>query len=146
MNSYVKCVCDIVLMLFIDVIYNQYMKNKCKNGHLGYDVTITYLGRVYCLPNSNGCQPGRFIVSPQLLSVHCTHSTGWNRQGADSIWRCHLTSIWKSHCGDKTVIRMGIPILVRWHLYIESGPWLQRERSWWLGPIYSFFNCLCFLS
>ena len=37
----------------------------------------------------------------------------------------------KSHCGDKTIWRssdrlistMGFPILVRWHLYIESGPW-----------------------
>ena len=34
----------------------------------------------------------------------------------------------KSHCGDKTIVdrlisTMGFPILVRWHLYIESGPW-----------------------
>ena len=33
----------------------------------------------------------------------------------------------KSHCGDKTIFRPsylhnGIPILVRWYLYIESGP------------------------
>ena len=34
----------------------------------------------------------------------------------------------KSHCGDKTILRPSYlhnPILVRWHLYIESGPrWL----------------------
>ena len=33
----------------------------------------------------------------------------------------------KSHCGDKTILRPSYlhylpPILVRWHLYIESGP------------------------
>ena len=30
----------------------------------------------------------------------------------------------KSHCRHKTILRpsMGFPILVRWHLYIESGP------------------------
>ena len=30
----------------------------------------------------------------------------------------------KSHCGDKTVV--GFPLLVKWHLYVESGPWLQN--------------------
>ena len=35
-----------------------------------------------------------------------------------------------SRCGDKTILRplistMGFPILVRWHLYIESGPCTQ---------------------
>ena len=34
----------------------------------------------------------------------------------------------KSYCGDKTVVRssystMGFPILVRWHLFIESAAW-----------------------
>ena len=28
----------------------------------------------------------------------------------------------KSHGGDKTVVRSGFPIQVRWHLYIESRP------------------------
>ena len=36
----------------------------------------------------------------------------------------------KFHCGDKTILRplistMEFPILVRRHLYIESGPWLS---------------------
>ena len=40
----------------------------------------------------------------------------------------------KSHCGDKTILRplistMGFPILVRWHLYIESGPCLSCTAS-----------------
>ena len=41
----------------------------------------------------------------------------------------------KSHCGDKTVVRssyliMGFPILVRRHLYIESGPrYLGRGKK-----------------
>ena len=61
----------------------------------------------------------------------------------DSIWRCHLTSTgnlvleirWSQ---DRLISTMGFPILVRWHLYIESGslfltsplhfPCLQWER------------------
>ena len=37
----------------------------------------------------------------------------------------------KSHCGDKTIWRLsylhnGISILIKWHHYIESGPWCLR--------------------
>ena len=41
----------------------------------------------------------------------------------------------KCHCGDKTVVRlslissMGVPLLVSWHLYIKSGPWLHMIIS-----------------
>ena len=48
--------------------------------------------------------------------------------GADSIKRCYLTSkgnpivdIRRSY--DHLISTMGFPLLVRWHLYIESGPW-----------------------
>ena len=34
----------------------------------------------------------------------------------------------KSHCGDKTVVRF--PILVRWHLDIESGPSSLHLHGW----------------
>ena len=45
----------------------------------------------------------------------------------------------KSHCWDKTIFydrlisTMGLPLLVRWHLYIESGPCIHvRWRfTWW---------------
>ena len=48
-------------------------------------------------------------------------------QGAESIKRCHITSIgnpiveirWSY---DRLISTMGFPILVTWHLYIESGP------------------------
>ena len=48
--------------------------------------------------------------------------------GADSILRCHLTSIGNPIVEirrpyDHLISTMGFPILVRWHLYIESGPW-----------------------
>ena len=34
----------------------------------------------------------------------------------------------KSHCGDKTIVRLGFPKPVKWHLYIESGPWATATR------------------
>ena len=48
-------------------------------------------------------------------------------QGADSIKRCNLTSIGNPiveirRSYDRLISTMGLPILVRWHLYIESGP------------------------
>ena len=48
-------------------------------------------------------------------------------QGADSIKRYHLTSIWNPiveirRSYDRLISTMGFPILVRWHFYIESGP------------------------
>ena len=40
---------------------------------------------------------------------------------------------------DRLISIMGFPILVRWHLYIESGPWrcydanfVVTRESWWL--------------
>ena len=61
----------------------------------------------------------------------CQHSTIWHKrciQGPDSIYRCHLTSIGKliveiRRSYDRLISTMGFAILVRWHLYIESGPW-----------------------
>ena len=48
----------------------------------------------------------------------------------------------KTHCGDRLISTMGFPILVRWHLYIESGPCSSLpippalvdsacQRLWW---------------
>ena len=61
-----------------------------------------------------------FTVRSPLLSLP-------NSLGPDSIKRCHLTSIGnpiveirRSH--DRLISTMGFPILVRRHLYIESGP------------------------
>ena len=56
-------------------------------------------------------------------------------QGADSIKRCHLTSIGNPiveirRSYDRLISTMGFPILVRWHLYIESGPrYLHMKQS-----------------
>ena len=51
-----------------------------------------------------------------------------NALGADSIKRYHLTSIGTPiveirRSYDRLISTMGFPILVRWHLYIESGLW-----------------------
>ena len=48
--------------------------------------------------------------------------------GPDSIKRCRLISIGNPiveirRSYDRLISTMGFPILVRWHLYIESGPW-----------------------
>ena len=29
--------------------------------------------------------------------------------------------------GDRLIFNMGIPILIRWHLYIEMPPWTKNE-------------------
>ena len=55
-------------------------------------------------------------------------------QGADSIKRCHLTSIGKPiveirRSYYRLICIMGFPILVRWLLYIESGPRSQTARQ-----------------
>ena len=55
-------------------------------------------------------------------------SSYWNRSlGPDSIKRCHLTTIGNliveiRRSFDRLISTMGFPILVRRHLYIESGP------------------------
>ena len=76
-----------------------------------------------CLP------PTRFV-----LHTMCYQSGPWfNIKMSSYQFR-------KSHCGDKTVVRLfkvslistvGFPILVRWHLYIDSAPrvfFIQSRR------------------
>ena len=65
-------------------------------------------------------------------------------QGQDSISRCRLTSIENPiveirRSLDRLISTMGFPILVRWHLYIESRPrWLNpsqyKIRQTYRGP------------
>ena len=55
-------------------------------------------------------------------------------QGADSIQRCHLTCIGNliveiRRSFDRLISTMGFPILVRWHLYTESGSWLHKPTN-----------------
>ena len=57
----------------------------------------------------------------------CSNSIA-NALGADSIQRCHLTRIGNSiveirRSNDRLISTNGFPTLVRWYLYIESGPW-----------------------
>ena len=57
--------------------------------------------------------------------------------GADSIKRCHLTSIGNPiveirRSYDRLISTMRFPILVRWLLYIESGPLVTLKHPYLL--------------
>ena len=58
---------------------------------------------------------------------NCSNSIA-NALEADSIQRCHLTRIGNPiveirRSNDRLISTNGFPTLVRWYLYIESGPW-----------------------
>ena len=60
-------------------------------------------------------------------------------QGVDSMWRCYLTNIGNSimdlrPSANCLIYTMGFPILVRWHLYIGSGP-LGPSQYWDVLPV-----------
>ena len=67
-----------------------------------------------------------------------THGFWWfvidhSNQGAGSLLRCHLTSIGNPiveirRSYDRLISTMGFPILVRQHLYIETGPWRTPHK------------------
>ena len=77
-----------------------------------------------------------FSTSHQDLpgTIELTRESPNGNQGTDSIKTCHLTSIgnpivvirWSYH---RLISTTGFPILVRWHLYIESGPSLQSTSA-----------------
>ena len=59
-----------------------------------------------------------------IIKIRCSD----DHLGPDSIERWHLTSIGNPiveirRSYDRLISTMGFPILVRRHLYIESGPW-----------------------
>ena len=68
---------------------------------------------------------------PWYPTTSLRHLDGWRYITAESDpggwFNINMSSYQhrKSHCGDKTILRpstMGFPILIRWHLYIETGP------------------------
>ena len=84
-----------------------------------------------CLQLSGGdtCQIWMWFKEPDMYfwKIKNFLNREINGQGPDSIQRCRLTStgnliveIRRSH--DRLISTMGVPILVRRHLYIESGP------------------------
>ena len=68
---------------------------------------------------------GRFPEIKMVIYVEpkCLISFSWG--GGGGWFNIKLTSYQyrKSHFGDNLISTMGFPILVRWQLYIESGPW-----------------------
>ena len=75
--------------------------------------------RLYDLYNGNP-YTGKMILYTEMAP-----------RGPDLIWKCHLTSIGNPSVKirrsyDRLVSTMEFSILVRQHLYIESGPW-----GWW---------------
>ena len=71
--------------------------------------------------------------------------------GPDSIQRCHLTSIGNPiveirRSYDRLISTMGFPLLVRWHLHIESGSYLQLYGMYAFFGVYSLIvdqSCDC---
>ena len=73
------------------------------------------------------------VVNSVWCCFHFVHSVCV--LGADSIWRCHLTSIGNPiveirRYYDCLISTMGFPIPVRQHLHIESGPWFRRRTAY----------------
>ena len=114
---------------------------------------LSYLAQIHFII----CIKRSLLMTYFSLLTHADVLLVLNRflhQGADSIKRCHLTSIGNPiveirRSYDRLISTMGFPILVRWHLYIESGPWCGGSIS--NGPhitIFSviFFAPLCFHS
>ena len=64
---------------------------------------------------------------------------------------CHLPGKWCEHDNPKGTVRswdrfistMGFPLLVRWHLYIEPGPWWPCSGPEYIGD-WLIFNWQCF--
>ena len=104
--------------------------------HVKFKLIFHYVLHVMVKPPNLIC----FVkdkISWKLLNI--THQgQSQNRserdQGADSIKRCYLTSIGNPiveirRSYDGLISTMGFPILVRWHLYIESGPWIHLQAK-----------------
>ena len=103
-----------------------------------------YENRIYQAPQPTSMKSLSFSFphcTDVLRSYSIGHSrwfaTSWRKcdviiiLGPGSLKRCHLTSIGNPiveirRSYDRLISTMGFPILVRWHLYIESGPWCQR--------------------
>ena len=83
------------------------------------------------------------VLSLYLKSPYLERwSLYWNKVwggggGVGSIYKCHLTNVGNPiveirRSYDRLISTMGYPILVRWHLYIESGPWGSVNKCWWM--------------
>ena len=71
-----------------------------------------------------------------------------NVLGPDSIYRCRFTSwgnpiveIRRSY--DRLISTMGFPKLVRWHLYVESGPCNVSTNYHWAFSVNTHHPSLC---
>ena len=88
------------------------------------------------------CSTGDMPLPKQMLVK--IYDTIWHHLGPDSIKRWHLTSIGNPivetrRSYDRLISTMGFPILVRWHLYIESGP-----RPQWIYNIFVTEQCVSY--
>ena len=78
---------------------------------------------------------GRTPVSPWDTSSALLMKSWFCILGSDSIKIWNLTSIGNTiveirRSYNRLISTMGFPILVRWHLYIESGPWCFVQSKW----------------
>ena len=83
------------------------------------------------------------IPCPHRQAGECLWKIWWRKftQSPDSIQRWYLTSIsnpiveirWSY---DHLISTMGFPMLVRRHLYIESGPWYNNAIALYVKPLW----------
>ena len=69
--------------------------------------------------------PGWLLTEPCNLVSQLTAALGTRGPFQKRIWA--LKSKWSY---DHLISTMGFPILVRWYLYIESGPWFFTHWGW----------------
>ena len=117
-----------------------YLKNAYEVLNLGPFTIFKFV--VDHIFQANGVLKGHFWYFTHFLKLYkifsvvklsefwniAAHKQFWNGSlVADSIKRCHLPSIGNPileirRSYDRLISTMGFLILVRWHLYIESGP------------------------
>ena len=130
MEKYFQCVAKLCKMITGWSITPRWTQSS------GFSMGITrnhcYFRNIYIAVHAN-----QYSVQPVLIP--CPYHASWclgylGHQGPDSILRCHLISIGNPIVGirrsyDHLISTMGFPILIRRHLYIESGPRLSTDVS-----------------
>ena len=109
------------------------------NGHCTYQFSNTGICFLFVLCSNGTLHQWEYI--PTGHAPTCNIWMGGNQitRGAESIKRCHLTSIGnptveKRWSYDRLISTMWFPILVRWDLYIEWGP-REPQMVFWIHTI-----------
>ena len=134
---YVPSSLEYYSMLIIWLLYVQHAV-----GYKSYQFLSRVCWIIWCFRFK---KPARMFFGYKILRMVFTHILtvitlryAYPRRhlGPDSIYRWHLTSIGNPiveirRSYDRLISTMGFPMLVRRHLYIESGPWLVLLPPIW---------------